>query len=218
MALGWPARSKTWTTPGPSRHCARSRRWLGSQTAQMIYKSLRRYSRPPSEEASAIVPRGLAQRFDLETKLVRAKLVAAGVRPTRQRLDLGRLHSRVRRPAFHRRDDLRRSAGDAISALARDGLQHLERIRPMRPAARDRHLRRQALVRHQDRAAFSLLSAGHRRAVQIPGGVCRSSTSPPPKGREFRRSTSSSASSCLERSRRGGVGRLAYPHSPAIPE
>jgi len=37
------------------------------------------------------MPRGLAQKADLETKLVRAKLVAAGVRPTRQRLDLGRL-------------------------------------------------------------------------------------------------------------------------------
>ena len=35
--------------------------------------------------------RGLAQKVDPETKLVRDKLVAAGVRPTRQRLDLGRL-------------------------------------------------------------------------------------------------------------------------------
>ncbi|MGO4869798.1 MAG: Fur family transcriptional regulator [Roseiarcus sp.] len=34
---------------------------------------------------------GIAHKADAETKLVRDKLVAAGVRPTRQRLDLGRL-------------------------------------------------------------------------------------------------------------------------------
>lgn len=37
------------------------------------------------------MPRGLVHKVDLESRLVRAKLVAAGVRPTRQRLDLGRL-------------------------------------------------------------------------------------------------------------------------------
>src|SRR5271165_3306377 len=62
-----------------------------------------------------------------------------------------------RRLAFHGGDDLPGDADDPFRPDARDNLQYPERVRPLRALARDRHLRRKALVRHQDRAALPFL-------------------------------------------------------------
>src|SRR6202050_3893936 len=57
---------------------------------------------------------------------------------------------RLRRPAFHRGDAVPRDARYLLRPNAWHDLQHAERVRTARTLARNRSLRREGLVRHQD--------------------------------------------------------------------
>ena len=74
--------------------------------------------------------------------LIRRKLEAAGVRPTRQRVDLGRVIFGAGDRHFTAEMIYQETRVDPLRPDARHDLQHAQRIRPLRAPARDRDLRR----------------------------------------------------------------------------
>jgi hypothetical protein len=88
----------------------------------------------------------------------------------------------LRRPAFHCGDTLPRDTRGLLRPNPWHDLQHAERVRAARTPARNRALRREGLVRHQNRATFSLLFRGHRRVVRHPDHQLPKIEITPPEG------------------------------------
>ena len=114
------------------------------------------------------------------------KLSAAGVRPTRQRLDLARAIFGAGNRHFTAEMIFQETRSIQFAPTLGHDLQHAQRVRALWAPAGDRDLRRQALVRHQDRAALPLLSRGYGRTVRHPGGLAAGVRDPASRRHERR--------------------------------
>jgi Fur family iron response transcriptional regulator len=114
--------------------------------------------------------------------LIRCKLEAAGVRPTRPRLALARAIFGSGDRHFTAGDTLPRDTRGLLRPNPWHDLQHAERVRAAWTPARNRALRREGLVRHQDRPHFHFYFEDTDELSDIPDHQLPKIEITPPEG------------------------------------